>query len=139
MRIASTTAVFAFPEINFGLVADTGGTQMLTPLIGPSKSKFLHFTGERIDATTALEWGVVDWVVDPDELDDAALALAKRLAAAPPNAVRLAKELIDQAWAGTIRSGIRQECIAQAALFAGEEHATTKAAAIARLRDKEKA
>ena len=134
MRIASTDALFAFPEITFGLVTDTGGSQMLPPLIGPAKTKYLLMTGERIDAATALEWGAVDWVVAPEELDDRALALAAKLAAAPPHAVEVAKALVDQSWAGAIRNGFRQEYFAQVALFAGEEHAATKAAAIERLR-----
>ena len=138
MRISSTDALFAFPEINYGLVADTGGTQMLTPLIGPAKSKYLHFTGERIDATTAHEWGVVDFLVAPEELDERALTLAKKLAAAPPNAIQIAKQLIDQSWAGTLRNGMRQELLAQVTLFAGEEYAQTKAAAIERLAAKKK-
>jgi len=49
--------------------------------------------------------------------------------------VQVAKMLVDQAYAGTVRNGMRQELIAQVALFAGEEHATAKAAAIGRLQD----
>ena len=135
MRVCASDALFAFPEINYGLVADTGGSQMLTPLIGPSKSKYLHFTGERIDAATALEWGVVDWVVEPDEVESRAMALATKLAAAPPSAIQVAQQLIDQAWAGAIRNGMRQELLAQVSLFAGEEYAQTKAARIAQMQE----
>ena len=87
-----------------------------------------------IDAATALAWGAVDFLVAPEELEASALQLAKRLASSPPQATMLAKSLVDQASAGTIRNGFRQELIAQVALFAGEEHAQTKAAAIERLR-----
>jgi enoyl-CoA hydratase/carnithine racemase len=128
MRIAADDTVMAFPEIEFGLVADTGGTQLLTPLIGPSRAKYLLMTGARIDAATALEWGVVDWVVPAAELDEAAFELATKLAASPPGAVAVVKHLVDSAWAGSIRDGIRQELLAQAALFAGDEHQKTKAA-----------
>jgi enoyl-CoA hydratase/carnithine racemase len=134
MRVASSDAVFAFPEITYGLVTDTGGSQMLPPLIGPAKTKYLLMTGERIDAATALAWGAVEWVVEPQELDTRALLLARQLAAAPPHATQVAKLLVDQAYAGSIRNGIRQELVAQVALFAGEEHARTKAAAIERVR-----
>jgi enoyl-CoA hydratase/carnithine racemase len=138
MRIASTDASFAFPEISYGLVTDTGGSQMLPPLIGPSKTKYLLMTGQRIDAATAEAWGAVDFLVAPEELDAASLDLARRLASAPPQAAMMAKVLVDQASAGSIRNGIRQEWMAQVALFAGEEHARAKAAAIERLRaDKE--
>ena len=128
MRIAAADAVFGFPEIAFGLMADTGGTQLLTPLIGPARAKYLLMTGARIDAAQALTWGVVDWVVPVAELRDAAMELARRLAAAPPTAVAFAKQLVDQAWAGTIRNGLRQEVVAQAALFASDDYLRIKAA-----------
>lgn len=137
MRIAATDAVFAFPEITFGLVADTGGTQLLTPLVGPSKAKYLLLSGARIDAPTAHAWGLVDWLVEPDELDRRALELASELAAAPPQAAAMTKLLVDQAWAGSIRNGIAQELLAQVALFAGDEHRATKAARLAALQQKE--
>jgi enoyl-CoA hydratase/carnithine racemase len=136
MRIAATDAVFGFPEIRYGLVADTGGTQLLTPLIGPAKAKYLLISGDRIDADTALRWGVVDWVVEPDELDTAALDLARRLATAPPRAAATVKRLVDRAWASSVRTGIDEELIAQVELFAGEEHRAAKAAQLDRLRQK---
>jgi enoyl-CoA hydratase/carnithine racemase len=128
MRVASDDAVFGFPEINFGLMADTGGTQLLTPLIGPARAKYLLMTGARIDAALALSWGVVDWVVPTPELRETALELAAKLAAAPPTAVAFAKQLVDQAWAGSIRNGMRQEVVAQAALFASDDYLRIKAA-----------
>jgi enoyl-CoA hydratase/carnithine racemase len=134
MRIASSDATFGFPEIRFGLVADTGGTQLLTPLIGPARAKYLLLSGERIGADTALGWGIVDWVVDVADLDEAALALAGKLACAPPQAAAMTKQLVDQAWSGAIRNGIGQELIAQVALFAGEEHRFAKAAHLEQLR-----
>jgi enoyl-CoA hydratase/carnithine racemase len=134
MRIAATSTRLGFPEVGFGLGPDTGGSQLLPPLIGPAKSKFLLMTGERIDARTALQWGIVDWLVEDGELDDAGLGLARRLAAAPPTAVAVIKQLVDHAWAGSIRDGIRHELVAQCALFAGEEHRTVKAARLAQSR-----
>jgi enoyl-CoA hydratase/carnithine racemase len=132
MRIAGDDAVFGFPEVGFGLVADTGGTQLLTPLIGPSRAKYLLMTGARIDAAQALAWGAVDWVVPAAELRDAALELARRLAAAPATAVGIAKQLVDQAWMGSIRNGMRQEVVAQATLFASDDYQQLKARRAAR-------
>ena len=133
MRIAADDTVLAFPEIHFGLVADTGGTQLLTPLIGPARAKYLLMTGARLDAATALDWGVVDWVVPTTELDEAALALATSLASAPPTAVAMVKQLVDSAWASTIRNGIRQELVAQTALFAGDEYRQLRSARLREL------
>jgi enoyl-CoA hydratase/carnithine racemase len=139
MRIAADDAVFAFPEIGFGLAPDTGGSQLLPLLVGPAKAKYLLITGARIDASTAHEWGIVDWVVSRKQLDTAALDLAHRLAMAPPTAAAAIKQLVDQIWAGAIRNGIHQELLAQTALFAGEEHRVAKAARLAQLRTDEDA
>lgn len=128
IRIAADDAVFALPEITYGLLPDTGGTQLLLPLIGPAKTKFLVMSGERIAANRAQEWGVVDFVVSPADLDEEALRLCRRLAEHSPIAIAAAKQLIDQTWAGAVRSGIRQELLAQTALFASEEYRTLKLA-----------
>jgi enoyl-CoA hydratase len=134
VRIAADDVQLGFPEIQFGLVPDTGGTQLLTMLAGPAKAKYLILSGEHIDAATAHAWGIVDFIVPRSELDDAGLALSRKLAAAPPQAAAFAKQLVDQAWAGTIQNGIRAELLAQTALFAGEEHRRVKAARIEELR-----
>lgn len=133
MRIAASDALFGFPEIRFGLVPDTGGTQLLTPLIGPSKAKYLILSGERVDAATALSWGIVDWVVAPSDLEAAALDLARQLAGAPRQAAAMTKQLVDQAWAGSIRRGFGEELVAQVALFGGDEHRRAKAAYVGQL------
>jgi len=121
VRIAATDAQLGFPEIGYGLVADTGGTQLLTALAGPSKAKWLLMSGERIGAAQALAWGIVDWVVPPEELDERALVIARQLAAGPPAAIAMTKQLVDQVWGPTIRNGMRQELLAQTALFAARK------------------
>lgn len=140
LRVAADDARFGFPEIRFGLVPDTGGTQLLTMLAGPAKAKYMIISGDRVDVVTAREWGFVDFVVPRAGLDEAGLALARSLAAAPPLAAAMAKQLVDQAWSGTVERGIRSELLAQTALFAGDEHRRTKAARLAERRsDKEAA
>jgi len=128
MRIAATDAVLRFPEITFGILPDTGGTQLLTMLAGPSRAKYAIMTGDGITAERALEWNVVDWVVDADKLDDRAKELAARLAAAPPLAIAMAKQLVDQFAADQIQRGVRGELLAQTALFASEDYAEARAA-----------
>jgi enoyl-CoA hydratase/carnithine racemase len=132
MRIAADDAMFALPEIGFGLVADTGGTQLLTMLAGPSKAKYLLLSGDRIDAAQAEQWGLVDWVVPAEQLYTRALALCQRLAAAPAEAATLTKQLVDRAWAAPIRNGMMEEVLAQCSLFAGEEYQRLKAERSAR-------
>jgi enoyl-CoA hydratase/carnithine racemase len=128
MRVAATDARMRLPEILYGILPDTGGTQFLTTLIGPSKTKYLVMTGDEIDAERALEWGIVDWVVEPDQLDDEALALAKKLAAGPPLAVAMAKQLVDNIHGENVRSGIRLELLAQTTLFKSEDYQEARGA-----------
>lgn len=128
-RIASTTLSAGLPEAAFGLVPDTGGTATLTALVGPSRAKWVVMAGERVGADDALAWGLVNAVVDPDVLDERALALARRLAAAAPMAMAFAKQLIDDAAdAEAVRRGTRAELLAQLALFASEDHAEARTA-----------
>lgn len=117
LRIATTDARFGFPEVKHGLVPDVGGTQVLVALAGPEQAKRLILTGEPIDATTALAWGLVGEVVAPDALDARALALAARLAALPPAAVAAAKRLVDAALDATVDASLRRELRAQVDLF----------------------
>jgi enoyl-CoA hydratase len=128
MRIAADDAQMCFPEITFGILPDTGGTQLLTMIAGPSRAKHLIMTGERIGAEQALAWGIVDRVVPAAELDTTVLELARRIAAMPPLAVGMAKQLVDQMHAEQVRRGTRAELLAQTALFASEDHREAKAA-----------
>ena len=128
IRIAATDAKLGFPEIRFGLLPDTGGTAFATMLAGPSRAKFLVMSGDVIDAKLALAWGLVDRVVEPAELDDVALTLARQLAAGPPLALALAKQLIDDVWTEAVQRGLRAELLAQSTLFASEDYQEARAA-----------
>ncbi len=128
IRVSDDTLKMAMPEINYGLLPDTGGTQLLAALIGPSRAKFMTLTGRSIDAKTAYEWGAVDFVVSPDELDDFALDLAKTLAAKPPIALAMGKQMVDQMYGPAIRNGTRQELLAQTALYLTEDYKEARAA-----------
>ncbi|MEZ5709226.1 MAG: enoyl-CoA hydratase/isomerase family protein [Blastomonas sp.] len=127
-RIADTSLKMALPEIIYGVLPDTGGTQMMTALIGPSRTKYMVMTGDRIDAQTALEWGAVDFVVQPEELDAKALEIARSLAAKPPIHLAMAKHMIDLMHGPTIRTGTRAELLAQTALFKTDDYQEARAA-----------
>jgi enoyl-CoA hydratase/carnithine racemase len=118
VRVADDTAKLGFPEVRYGLVPDTGGTQLLTVLAGPAKAKYMIVSGARIDAATALAWGIVDWIVPADDLDIRAMEIAREMAAAPPSAAAAAKGLVDGLWRDRVHAGIDAELDAQVALFA---------------------
>ncbi|MCR5876186.1 enoyl-CoA hydratase-related protein [Phenylobacterium sp. J426] len=91
IRIASERAKFAELFIKRGLVCDVGGFYRLPAIVGPAKAAELLFTGDVIDAAEALRIGLVTQVVPHEQLMDAALALAARIAANPPVALRYMK------------------------------------------------
>lgn len=128
IRVSSTELKMALPEIHYGILPDTGGTQLMTTLIGPSRTKYMVMSGERIDAATALAWGAVDFVVPPEELEGKALEIAKKIAAKPPIALAMGKTLIDQIHGPAVRNGIAQELLAQTALFKTEDYQEARAA-----------
>ena len=79
LRIASENAHFGQPEINVGVVPGGGAIPRLTQLIGLTRAKQLIYTGEIIDAQTALQMGLVNKVVPQEKLIEEAKALAKTL------------------------------------------------------------
>jgi len=100
IRIASERAKFAELFIQRGLIADVGGLWRLPALVGPSKAAELLFTGDAIDAAEALRIGLVSEVVAHEALMPRAEALAKRIAANPPLALRAMKQGLRRATFG---------------------------------------
>ena len=94
IRIASTKAVFAESFVKLGIVPGDGGAWLLPHIIGIPKASLMAFTGDTIDAEKALEWGLVEQLCDPQELETQAVALAERIAANPGHALRLCKRLL---------------------------------------------
>ena len=88
IRIASEKARFGELFVKRGLVCDVGGFYRLPAIVGPAKAAELLFTGDIFDATEALRIGLVTQVTAHDDLMPQARALADRIAANPPLAVR---------------------------------------------------
>lgn len=92
--IASEQAQFGQPEVALGVTPGFGGTQRLSRLIGRSKALELLVSGRRIDANTALAWGLVNHVYPADELMNEALKIAREIANQAPLAVQMCKQLV---------------------------------------------
>jgi enoyl-CoA hydratase/carnithine racemase len=92
IRLCSDKATFAELFIKRGLVCDVGGFYRLPSIVGPARAAELLFTGDVIDAQTALRYGLVSEVTAHAALMPAARALAGRIAANPPLALRYMKE-----------------------------------------------
>ena len=115
IRIASERARLGQPETGLGIIPGSGGTQRLPRLVGPSKAKQLIFTGEIIDAKTALEIGLVDKLVPHDSLMEEAKKMAKMIAGKPRVALALAKYAINRGLDADLQTalGYEIECFAQ--------------------------
>ncbi|MBZ9646879.1 enoyl-CoA hydratase/isomerase family protein [Sphingobium sp. 3R8] len=81
--IASRAAFFLQPFVQIGLVPDSGSAFLLVHSAGRARAMEMMLLGERVAADTAYAWGMVNRVVDPDDLLSTALDLADRLAAGP--------------------------------------------------------
>ena len=119
LRLAAEGTALGLPETLLGIIPDVGGTTRLTRLVGPARAKELIFTGRRIDAAQAEQWGIVNGVVSRAELVAAGDALAAEIAAAAPLAVGMAKRVIDGL--ADIDRGLMLEGWAQSQLFASED------------------
>ena len=115
IRIASEKAKLGQPETGLGIIPGSGGTQRLPRLVGPSKAKQLIFTGEIIDARTALEIGLVDKVVPHDSLIEEAKKMANTIAGKPRVALALAKYAMNRGLDTDLQTalGYEIECFAQ--------------------------
>jgi enoyl-CoA hydratase len=107
--IASDKARFGQPEINLALIPGFGGTQRLPRRIGHPRARHMILTGDMIDARTALEWGLINQVVAPEQLLDTARQLAARIAEKSPLTVREAKAALVAAATMTEDAGLKLE------------------------------
>ncbi len=95
VRVCAASARIGIPVSRFGLMLSPLEHRLLVRVTGRSRAKLLMFTGRRLDARTALEWGLVDIVAYDGELDALADALTAEIAAGAPLANKAAKLLID--------------------------------------------
>jgi enoyl-CoA hydratase/carnithine racemase len=123
LRIAGESARFAESFVKLGLIAGDGGSWLLPRVIGWSKAAEMALTGDMIDAAEALACGMVSQVVPDAELMDAARALARRIAANPPHAVRMTKRLLWEGRRADLASLLEMAAAMQATAHATNDHA----------------
>ena len=117
IRIASTRSKFGTPEINLGLIPGYGGTQRLVSLLGYGKALEMVYTGEMIGADEAQRIGLVNHVVEAEELKQKALDMACLIATKSSNTLRVAKETLRSALDEGLTEGVATEAKAFANLF----------------------
>jgi 2-(1,2-epoxy-1,2-dihydrophenyl)acetyl-CoA isomerase len=94
IRLASEDATFGQNFSRVGLYPDYGGTFFLPQLVGPAKAAEMFYTGDMIDAQTALQLGIVNHVHPAAQLEAAARTLAEKIAQGPPVSIRAIKQAI---------------------------------------------
>ena len=118
LRIASEKAKVGQPEVSLGVTPGFGGTQRLARLVGPSDVKYLLFTGEVLPASRALQLGLFDEVVAPEQLLPRCLEIARTIAAKGPAAVAFCKVAVDQGADTALAQGLGYETELFAQTFA---------------------
>ena len=100
--VASENAMFADTHVRVGIVAGGGMTQVLPRLIGLNKAKELSFTGKYLSAQEALQFGLVNRVVPPDELQSVVEGIARDILSCDQKALRKIKYLINEGMKGNL-------------------------------------
>ncbi len=118
IRYASADAFFCIQEINIGMVADVGTLQRLPKLMPPAMVKELAYTGRRLGAAKATQYGLVNEVFDTQEAAvAAALQCAVEIAAKPPVAIWGTKQAVNYARDHSVEDSLRQMGWLQGAIW----------------------
>ncbi|MEE8121888.1 MAG: enoyl-CoA hydratase-related protein [Anaerolineales bacterium] len=121
MIIASETAKFGQPEINIGVIPGAGGTQRLTRAVGKALAMEMVLNDRHLNAEDACKFGLVNRVVPEEIYLEEALKLANEIAKRAPVAVRMGKEMVNQAFESFLADGIADERRSFYFLFSTED------------------
>jgi len=104
-RLCTPTARFGQPEVNLGIIPGYGGTQRLTRIVGKGKAIELMLTGRMMDAAEALQNGLVNYIIEPDELLTKSREILRIIAEKAPLAVAKIIECANLAEEGGLGDG----------------------------------
>jgi len=105
-RIVSESAKLGLPELGLGVIPGYGGTQRLSRVIGKSRALWAMLTGDMIGAEEALQMGLANMVVKPEELMDASVKVAKKIIGKAPLAVKMALIAVNQGVENDLETGL---------------------------------
>ncbi len=123
-RVAAKNAKLGQPEILLGIIPGAGGTQRLARLVGPARAKDLVFSGRFVSADEALAIGLVDEVVEAEDVYAAARRRLEAYVGGPAYALRAAKEAVDRGLETDLETGLEIERMLFASLFATKDRET---------------
>lgn len=119
-RIASSRAKFGQPEVNLGLIPGYAGTQRLPRLVGLGDVLYLLFTADMLTAEEALRIGLVQKVVEPEQLMPEVMEIARKIASKGPKSIRLVKRVTRQGLQSDFDTGCLMETRGYASLLGNE-------------------
>lgn len=124
LRLAGNHIKLGMPPAKLGLIYSHNGLRRFIDTIGAPRTRELFLLGRHIDAATAARWGLVNWVVDEDDLEESALAIASQLAANSPLSMagnkRVLRELLQAE--GALDPDVERELLAlRASSFDSED------------------
>jgi enoyl-CoA hydratase/carnithine racemase len=122
IRIAAQSAKFAESFVKVGIVPGDGGAWLLPRIVGFSRATEMALTGEMLSADEALACGLVSRVVPDDELLAAARAVADKIAANPPHAVRMTKRLLREGQTATLANLLEMSAAMQSLAHATQDN-----------------
>lgn len=109
LRISSDRSKLGQPEINIGIIPGAGGTQRLTRLIGEGRAMELILTGRMIDAKEAHQYGIVNFVFSPEDLEEKTMEIANTIASKSSYAVERAKKSVKAVAEMSLEKGLKYE------------------------------
>lgn len=111
--VASDKASLIEVFINVGLVLDSGSSYFLPRLVGSNRAFELSTMGNKVSAQQALEWGMVNRVVTPEELDSTVAEIADYYAKAPTKAIGLMKKMLNKSFHSDLETMLQYEAYCQ--------------------------
>ncbi|WP_417093378.1 enoyl-CoA hydratase/isomerase family protein [Intestinimonas timonensis] len=120
--VASEKASFQCSFVNIGLVPDSGCTWLLPKRVGMGKAREMMYTGRTVKTEEALQIGLADQVVAPDDLMATATELAERLAQGPTYTIGLTKSLLNKTYESSFSDYLDMEANYQASAFQTVDH-----------------
>lgn len=136
IRIASDKAVFGQPEVGLGITPGFGGTQRLARIVGLGKAKEMIYTARNIKADEAYRIGLVNKVVPLESLMDEAKAMASKIIANAPIAVRMSKDAINRGMQVSIDKAVEIEAENFGKCFASSDQTEGMTAFLERRKEK---
>jgi 2-(1,2-epoxy-1,2-dihydrophenyl)acetyl-CoA isomerase len=115
--IASSSAYFNLAFVNIGLMPDGGSTAFVPAAVGKARAFQMALLGERIPAQQALDWGLINKVVEPESLPKESLELAQRLASGPTRSYAGSKRALNRMVYGDLNAQLELEAEIQHELF----------------------